>query len=336
MAADKRLVDWNREQVVAECAGRREAFKYPDLVLGPEAGQQETFDQVMPGLIDSFLAGYNCTFIAYGQTGTGKTHTMFGAPGSLKSFASSGLIHPEWGIFPRAVLAAMKAMASREGVTYLFTASVVDLYMFQFHDLLNKRAKVVLPPGDSKLSGYKEYRLETAEDVKHVVNTAMSHRVMSGTKCNDTSSRSHCVASIKLLTLGNPDGKIVERSFMFADLAGSERVNRTEEAKWVDRASHQFNLKGMEGICTNWDLYQLGMQLELISQSQRQRKHAQALMKKDSRLAMLLKKSLDGEALTSLVVCLSQAPSNGGESWCSLQYGAKFAHLVTRVLPQKS
>lgn len=29
-------------------------------------------------LIEEVLSGYNCTVFAYGQTGTGKTHTMVG------------------------------------------------------------------------------------------------------------------------------------------------------------------------------------------------------------------------------------------------------------------
>ena len=64
----------------------------------------------MPELIDAFLGGYNCTFIAYGQIGTGKTHTMFGSPASLKKFDECGEIHPEWGIFPRAIMHMMQKM----------------------------------------------------------------------------------------------------------------------------------------------------------------------------------------------------------------------------------
>ena len=121
---------------------------------------------------------------------------------------------------------------------------------------------------------------------------------------------------------------------MFADLAGSERVGKTEQAKWIDRSSHQLNWTAMEGIMTNFDLYQFGMQLDIIAARIKAGKHA-AYDKKDSLLSMLLKKSLDGDALTSLVVCLSQAPINGGETWYSLQYGAKFTGLITRVLPTK-
>ena len=34
----------------------------------------------MSPLVHQVLQGYNCTVFAYGQTGTGKTHTMEGPP----------------------------------------------------------------------------------------------------------------------------------------------------------------------------------------------------------------------------------------------------------------
>ena len=41
------------------------------------------YDNYMPKRIEGFLNGYNCNIMAYGQTGTGKTHTMFGPPGYM-------------------------------------------------------------------------------------------------------------------------------------------------------------------------------------------------------------------------------------------------------------
>lgn len=38
----------------------------------------EVYSTVVAPLIEEVMAGYNCTVFAYGQTGTGKTHTMVG------------------------------------------------------------------------------------------------------------------------------------------------------------------------------------------------------------------------------------------------------------------
>ena len=47
-------------------------------VFGPEAGQQRLYDQAIAPIVEEVLDGFNCTIFAYGQTGTGKTHTMEG------------------------------------------------------------------------------------------------------------------------------------------------------------------------------------------------------------------------------------------------------------------
>lgn len=49
-----------------------------DRAFGPESRQTEVYHSVVAPLIEEVLAGYNCTVFAYGQTGTGKTHTMVG------------------------------------------------------------------------------------------------------------------------------------------------------------------------------------------------------------------------------------------------------------------
>lgn len=159
----------------------------------------------------------------------------------------------------------------------------------------------------------------------------MNQRVMAPTKCNDTSSRSHCFALITLLTYESR--KIVDRTFIFGDLSGSERVSKTGNSMWVDRDAGKLYTPGIEGMMTNWDLYQLGLQLDIITESLRQKGKGKSLVKHDSRLTEILLKSIDGEALTSVVFCLSQSTSNGGESWWTLNYGAKFTKLIAKVEP---
>lgn len=46
------------------------------------AFQVDVYHDVVSPLIEEVLAGYNCTVFAYGQTGTGKTHTMVGESSS--------------------------------------------------------------------------------------------------------------------------------------------------------------------------------------------------------------------------------------------------------------
>lgn len=49
-----------------------------DRTFAPDSKQFDVYQVVAAPLIKEVLAGYNCTVFAYGQTGTGKTHTMIG------------------------------------------------------------------------------------------------------------------------------------------------------------------------------------------------------------------------------------------------------------------
>lgn len=62
-----------------------------DMVFEPSCEQESIFKQAALPIIESVLEGYNGTIFAYGQTGTGKTHTMEGLKNNPK----------ELGIIPR-------------------------------------------------------------------------------------------------------------------------------------------------------------------------------------------------------------------------------------------
>ena len=52
-----------------------------DIVFDMDAAQTEVYNETARPIVESVLEGYNGTIFAYGQTGTGKTHTMVGVPG---------------------------------------------------------------------------------------------------------------------------------------------------------------------------------------------------------------------------------------------------------------
>ncbi len=70
------------------------SFKF-DYVYDQESTQAFVYENTAKHAVMSSLEGYNATLLAYGQTGTGKTHTMEG-------FQYSGQ-HPDRGIVPRAM-----------------------------------------------------------------------------------------------------------------------------------------------------------------------------------------------------------------------------------------
>jgi hypothetical protein len=65
--------------------------------------------------------------------------------------------------------------------------------------------------------------LNSPADVCRMIKVAMTHRVTTGTKMNESSSRSHAIAIVKLKRYDEKSGKLRESKFVFGDLAGSER-----------------------------------------------------------------------------------------------------------------
>lgn len=110
-----------------------------------------------------------------------------------------------------------------KGVKYQFTASVLDLYLFDFYDLLNARNKLTLRGDAMDTEGQHEMRLDTPADIKKLVKTAMKHRVTYGTKMNENSSRSHAIAQIRLMQYDPKADALCDSFFLLVDLAGSER-----------------------------------------------------------------------------------------------------------------
>ncbi len=54
-----------------------------DKIFPAETDQKTIFQEIGLPLVKKFLSGYNSTIFAYGQTGTGKTHTIIGPLESL-------------------------------------------------------------------------------------------------------------------------------------------------------------------------------------------------------------------------------------------------------------
>ena len=72
----------NKGEVIVKRDGGEEppkVFTF-DGVFNEMVMQKELFDDTAMAIINQIFEGYNGTIFAYGQTGTGKTHTMEGEP----------------------------------------------------------------------------------------------------------------------------------------------------------------------------------------------------------------------------------------------------------------
>ena len=86
------------------------------------------------------MQGYNATIFAYGQSGSGKTHTMEGS----KTDPSLA------GIIPRSANQIFEGVFSAdENIEFMLCASFVEIYMEKIRDLLDEGNIYCIRP-DSK------------------------------------------------------------------------------------------------------------------------------------------------------------------------------------------
>jgi hypothetical protein len=85
------------------------------------AGQEEVYGELGPPLEKALLGGYNACLLAYGQSGTGKTHTMLGS-------------HDDPGIIPR----VCRSLWEQQGVCGgQMEVSFMEIYRERVRDLLS-------------------------------------------------------------------------------------------------------------------------------------------------------------------------------------------------------
>lgn len=103
-----------------------------DLTYGDDATQENIYKETSSPIINNVLEGYNGTIFAYGQTGTGKTHTMTGLVGNEQ----------ERGIMPRSFEDIFNCIADDSNQTqFLVRASYLEIYNEEVRDLLSKNPK---------------------------------------------------------------------------------------------------------------------------------------------------------------------------------------------------
>ena len=119
-----------------------------DGVFGPYATQAEVYESAIEPIVLETLEGFNCTVFAYGQTGTGKTHTMEGAGDEKKekterasdtpdaSLASDDAIPTNAGIVPRALRQIFSHLANTT-TEYSVKCTFLELYNEEITDLLS-------------------------------------------------------------------------------------------------------------------------------------------------------------------------------------------------------
>ena len=215
-----------------------------DFIFNSSSTQETVYIKSAQPSVFSVLEGYNSTIIAYGQTGTGKTHTMEGF--TYNNYDT------ERGIVPRCIedLFTNIENSSSANTKFIIHASYLQLYNENISDLLKPEKQNLIIREDKKkgiyVDGLSDWVVRNPNDIYTLLEQGASCRETSSTLMNAVSSRSHAIFIITVeqmtsLNDGNTITKIGKLNLV--DLAGSERIRITgakgkqlEESKRINKS----------------------------------------------------------------------------------------------------
>mmetsp|Transcript_8201 Transcript_8201/g.12344 ORF Transcript_8201/g.12344 Transcript_8201/m.12344 type:complete len:485 (-) Transcript_8201:2001-3455(-) len=352
-------------------------YSFPSLVFAPDSTQKKVYDEIIlnstasatsaaappqpaapksssnvtngssvndAGLIHSFVKGYhNVLFYAYGQTGTGKTYTIFGSEESLQHTT----FHNDWGIFPRLCCELFEKIGEEHKSSptrFILQASAIEFYLAQSYDLLHDTGKVpcVLDPITYEPIGNTQMEINSMDNVFQLIERIHKNRTTAGTKMNDSSSRGHCALILTLYQVNNQfdEKELTITKWHIVDLAGAERPDKSG----VDRLSGTEAMMdiyfayrngtevnpGAQSLLINFELSGLMSEIHRAKENYIRGKNHSPPRQLISPSLQYISSCFNGKTLLTMVICLSQAPQHGWETWFSLEkFGAGMSKLKT-------
>ncbi|CAI2312259.1 unnamed protein product [Caenorhabditis sp. 36 PRJEB53466] len=264
-----------------------------DKVFKPNTTQEQVYKWAAYHIVQDVLSGYNGTVFAYGQTSSGKTHTMEGVIGD-------GNLS---GIIPRIVADIFNHIYNMDqDLQFHIKVSYYEIYNEKIRDLTKMRVPYV--------KGATERFVGSPDEVLQAIEDGKSNRMVAVTSIPEQ--------ALLPLALGLPDHRQTGASddekkqltgkLYLVDLAGSEKVSKTgaqgtvlEEAKNINKS-----------------LTALGIVISALAEGTKSH-----VPYRDSKLTRILQESLEGNSRTTVIICASPSHFNEAETKSTLLFGQR-------------
>ncbi|KAI4325682.1 hypothetical protein MLD38_031060 [Melastoma candidum] len=270
-----------------------------DRVYGPHVGQAELFNDIQP-FVQSVLDGFNVSILAYGQTNSGKTHTMVGSSN-------------ERGLIVRCFEELFDLENSDITATskFDFSLTVFEIHNDQVRDLLLESGR-----SSQKVSiGSPEFFVELVQEkVKNplefslVLKEAIQRRGVDASHLN----LSHFVITIHISYNNLVSGERLYSKLSLVDLAGSEALNLKDGS-----AGHDTEL-----LHVMKSLSALGDVLSSVTSK------TDIVPYEKSILTRLLADSIGGNSKTLLITTVASNASSMQETISSLNFASRAQNAV--------
>jgi len=298
-------------------ADRAKRFTF-DSVYDARNSQREIYEQTALPIVRAAIEGYNGTVFCYGQTGTGKTHTM---EGSLDPVSERGIIPNAFDT----VFADIDATDS-SNKTFLVRASFLEIYNENVRDLLAKDQTQICQLKETSdrgvyVNGLTTFVVKSSAEMRKILEVGKKNRSVGATAMNADSSRSHSIFTVTVETSetnpGEPasEARIKVGKLNLVDLAGSERQSKT----------HAVGDRLKEATKINLSLSALGNVISALVDGK-----STHIPYRDSKLTRLLQDSLGGNTKTVMIANVGPADYNFDETMSTLRYANRAKNIKNK------
>lgn len=326
-AVDSSL-EWNigKTEIAQILSGRpvpANTFAF-DQVFDETANNEDVFENLARPVVQAALEGFNATIFAYGQTSSGKTHSMLGS-------------ESDPGVTRRSIQRVFHQMIEMQDRQFLLRASYIEIYQEIIRDLLEPSHDNLKIHEDLNRRVYCDAREEvvgSVDEVMDIISRGESVRAVGETNMNDRSSRSHTIFTLLIESrerrqvieggdVGDElnDGIAVRASTLsLVDLAGSERAALT--------GAEGVRLK--EGSHINKSLLTLGNVINKLSSGEAAA--TAHVPYRDSKLTRILQPALGGNARTAILCAITPAVIHMEETLSTLKFASRAKKVKNRTM----
>ena len=261
-------------------------------------------------IVKDVLSGYNGTIFAYGQSGSGKTYTMYGD--DIYDIENRGII-------PRLINDIFDFVENAdENITFQFKMSILQIYKENIYDLLTGENNLKIKENPIKgiyVDKLTEVYIDSFDTFMEYVDLAQENRIVSETKLNSYSSRSHSILIFEVTQNLNNANFSKKGTLNLVDLAGSEKISKTGAVGETLEEAKKINLS----------LSALGNVIHALTTN------SEHIPYRDSKLTRILQESLGGNFKTSLIVTCSPHSYHFDETTSSLKFAQRVKHIKNKV-----
>ena len=277
-------------------------------IFGDRATNEDVYKHVVTVTVQQALIGFNGTVFAYGQTNSGKTHTLTGT-------------RTDPGLVPRAVQDVFRSIDAAVDKTFLLRVAFFEIYNENLRDLLRPEVSSLSireKGGQFIIPDLTERIVTSPAEVAAVLKQGESNRSVGVSNLNEHSSRSHTIFRLIIesamiadeadeagaATGKQPTGAVTFSELNLVDLAGSESISDRFDGSQRRETKH-----------INLSLTQLKTVIQALSRND------QHVPFRNSSLTKVLRNSLGGNARTSVICTASPLETHHKQTRMTLTFG---------------